>query len=140
MTTPPISLREGVPSVALLGLVFVPGVLAFGPVFNGPQGWIAAGGGVLVGLAIGLVAAWRAWQTRSVRPLLPIALAAAAALPFFAFLNGHPFRIRYMVPLIAASGALIGVAVGAVPRRARPAAALVVAPPTIENGDWKLLK
>lgn len=78
----------------------------------------------VIGVAL---AAWRAWQTRSVRPLLPIALAAAAALPFFAFLNGHPFRIRYMVPLIAASGALIGVAVGAVPRRARPAAALVVA-------------
>ena len=33
--------------------------------------------------------------------LIPVALAATAAVPWLAFLEGHPFRIRYMVPLIA---------------------------------------
>ena len=31
-----------------------------------------------------------------------LALAAAAALPWMAYLQGHPFRIRYDVPLVAA--------------------------------------
>jgi hypothetical protein len=45
-------------------------------------------------------------------------------VPWSAFIDGHPFRIRYMVPLIAfealAAGALVGLA-GAVARRYRPA-------------------
>ena len=44
--------------------------------------------------------------------LLTIALLAAAALPFYAFYSGHPFRIRYMIPLVAACALLCGVAVG----------------------------
>jgi hypothetical protein len=65
-----------------------------------------------------------------------IALAASAALPLYAFLQGHPFRFRYAVPLVAACGAFAGVAVGSLPRtlgrsvRVRPdliAAGLVAA-------------
>jgi hypothetical protein len=51
--------------------------------------------------------------------LLPLSLALASALPFLAFTAGHPFRIRYMVPLVAASAVLAGVALSAIPRRGR---------------------
>jgi hypothetical protein len=43
-----------------------------------------------------------------------VSLSATAAVPWTALLDGHPFRIRYMVPLIAfeavAAGALAGLA------------------------------
>ena len=48
--------------------------------------------------------------------LVVLALSATAAVPWAAFLDGHPFRIRYMVPLIAFQGAAGGIAVGLVPR------------------------
>lgn len=41
-----------------------------------------------------------------------LSLLATAALPLAAFAEGHPFRIRYMVPLIAAEALGIGVAAG----------------------------
>ena len=47
----------------------------------------------------------------------PLSLLATAALPWVAFVDGHPFRIRYMVPLIAVE------AIGAGARRRRPAPA-----------------
>lgn len=47
-----------VPAVLLL---LAPGVLAFGPVFGGPQGWIAAGGGAVLGLGVAFIAATRRW-------------------------------------------------------------------------------
>ncbi|MFZ1287909.1 MAG: transglutaminaseTgpA domain-containing protein, partial [Candidatus Phosphoribacter sp.] len=42
--------------------MLVPGVLAFGPVFGGMAGYVAAGGGVLLGLAIALLSRWRGWS------------------------------------------------------------------------------
>jgi len=57
--------------------------------------------------------------------IVPLALAAAAALPWSAFVKGHPFRIRYMVVLLPLEAIAIGVAVGLVPRM-RIAAAIVV--------------
>ena len=85
-----------------------------------------AGPAIVLLATIGVgVCARRAIATRSPRPLLPLALVAASAVPLAAFLDGHPFRIRYMVPLVAASGALIGMAIGALPRRWRPALAAV---------------
>jgi hypothetical protein len=45
--------------------------------------------------------------------LLPLALAATAAVPWTAFLDGHPYRIRYMVPLIAAQAVFAGCLAGA---------------------------
>jgi hypothetical protein len=44
-----------------LVLLLAPGVLAFGPVFAGAQGWIAAGGGAVLGLAVAFLAASRRW-------------------------------------------------------------------------------
>lgn len=60
--------------------------------------------------------------------VLLLALGAAAALPLSAYVQGHPFRIRYDIPLVAACAALAGAGVGLLWSRAQPiAAALVVA-------------
>jgi hypothetical protein len=61
----------------------------------------------------------RAWV------LVSLSLVATAALPWVAFLRGHPYRIRYMVPLIAAEALGVGVAAGLV-KRARPAATIAL--------------
>jgi hypothetical protein len=59
--------------------------------------------------------------------LVVLALGASAILPLGAYFKGHPFRIRYDVPLVAAAAALIGTAVAVLPKRARmPAAAVVL--------------
>ena len=57
--------------------------------------------------------------------LVALSLVATAAVPWAAFVKGHPFRIRYMVPLIAMEAVGAGVAAGLV-RRARPLAALAL--------------
>ncbi len=49
--------------------------------------------------------------------ILPLALAAMAIIPWGAFYKGHPFRIRYMVPLIAAEAIGAGALAGAIGRR-----------------------
>jgi hypothetical protein len=49
-----------------------------------------------------------------------------AAIPWAAFFRGHPFRIRYMVPLIAIEAIGVGVAAGILPSR-RIRAALTAA-------------
>jgi hypothetical protein len=67
----------------------------------------------------------RAWL------LVPLSLAATAALPWAAFLDGHPYRIRYMVPLVAIEALGVGVAAGFV-RRAAPAALTLLAVSAIE--------
>jgi hypothetical protein len=48
---------------------------------------------------------------RSSTALLPLCLVAAGCLPLGAFDAGHPMRVRYMVPLVAAAGVLAAVAV-----------------------------
>jgi hypothetical protein len=55
--------------------------------------------------------------------LVPLGLFAAAALPFSAYLAGHPFRIRYEIPLVVAAALAIGVATG-LARKAAPLVAL----------------
>ena len=54
-----------------------------------------------------------------------VAMVATAAIPWTAFVKGHPFRIRYMVPLVAmeaiGAGAIVGLS-----RRARAACAIAV--------------
>ncbi len=62
----------------------------------------------------------------------PLALAlaplAAAALPLGAYMQGHPFRIRYDVPLVAACALIAGAGIGLLWKRMQPfAAAFVVA-------------
>jgi hypothetical protein len=51
------------------------------------------------------------------RHLLPLALAAAAALPFYAFFSGHPIRVRYMTALVVAAAAVGAFALARLPRR-----------------------
>ncbi len=59
--------------------------------------------------------------------LLVFALAAAAVLPWYAFYQGHPLRIRYGLPLVAACAALTAGGIGLLWRGLRlPAAAAVV--------------
>ena len=48
--------------------------------------------------------------------LIPVALLAAAALPFYGFYQGHPYRVRYMVPVMAACALFCGIAVGTLRR------------------------
>ena len=64
--------------------------------------------------------------SRRAAVILPLALVACAAVPLVAYFKGHPVRIRYDVPLVAAAAALTGTAVALLPRRARGAAGLIV--------------
>jgi len=57
--------------------------------------------------------------------LIVLSLATTAALPWLAFIEGHPFRIRYMVPLIAIEAIGVGYALGLV-RRVLSRDALIV--------------
>jgi hypothetical protein len=98
--------------------------------------------------SIGLItAAWLIW--RGVRrrdagaSLVTVALFAAAALPALAFYEAHPFRIRYMVPIVTACVLFCGVAVGALHAgrsgRTGPAmllASLLIASTLIESPLW----
>jgi hypothetical protein len=53
--------------------------------------------------------------------------AAAALLPWYAYLQGHPLRVRYSLPLIAACASLVAAGVALLPRRTRlPAAVAIV--------------
>ena len=59
--------------------------------------------------------AWRALARREDSALMvTLALFATAALPIVAFYEGHPYRIRYMIPLVAACAVFCGFAVGMV--------------------------
>jgi hypothetical protein len=53
--------------------------------------------------------------------LLLVAPLACVALPWLAFYDGHPYRIRYMIPVGAAGALAIAGAVGIAPRRWRTA-------------------
>jgi hypothetical protein len=80
-------------------------------------GFAGLGAAALIVLAIRDRA--RAWL------VLPIALSATAALPWLAFLDGHPYRIRYMVPLVVAEAVCAGVLAG-LWKRWRPLTALAL--------------
>jgi len=54
-----------------------------------------------------LVAMGLFWKRRA-GALIAFALAGTAAVPWAAFVDGHPFRIRYMVPLIAMESVAAG--------------------------------
>jgi len=70
--------------------------------------------------------------------LVTVTLFAAAAVPSFAFYEGHPFRIRYMLPLAFACIPLCGLAVG---RQSRPAlrallATVLIGSALFESPPW----
>ena len=81
--------------------------------------WAGYAGAVAV-----VVAAIRSTARSSLALLL--ALGAAAALPMVAYLQGHPFRIRYDLPLVAAAAALAAAGISVVHRRIQPIAALLL--------------
>ena len=81
--------------------------------------WSGYAGTVLVAIAF--------IRSKTRAPIaLILALVAAAALPWYAYMQGHPFRIRYDVPLVAACAALAGAGVGLLWRRVRPLAAIAL--------------
>ena len=62
---------------------------------SGPLLVVAGAAGVVVMATFGLVSRRRAtW-------LIAVSLLAMAAIPWSAFLDGHPFRLRYVIPLLA---------------------------------------
>jgi hypothetical protein len=90
-----------------------------GRVGGWPVAWAGAAGAVVV-LLQGLVHKER--QDR----WFVLALAGCAALPYYAFVSGHPFRIRYMILLITAAAACVGMLVGMLPKAYRGVVALLV--------------
>ena len=81
--------------------------------------WAAYGGSILIAVAFA--------RGRSKAALtLFFALLAATALPLMAYVQGHPFRIRYDVPLVAACAALAGAGIGVLWTRLQPVAAALV--------------
>ena len=70
--------------------------------------------------------------------VVPAALFAAGTLPALAFYQGHPFRIRYMVPMVAACALFCGLAVGVL--RQYPAvvlAGVLVGITLIQSPPWR---
>jgi hypothetical protein len=67
-------------------------------------------------IALGALVVWW-WRRRlPASAILLLAWLGVAALPWYAFYEGHPFRIRYMVPLVVGAAVITGVALGRVPR------------------------
>ena len=78
----------------------------------------------MAGAAAALLSGIR--DRRQAHSLVALALAASAVLPWYAFYIGHPFRFRYMVPLVPAFAVWAGIGVGLTRRfRILAAAALV---------------
>ncbi len=111
---------------------FVPENKALGlPVLAAAEIWwgthILSGSLVIAIAAVGIM--WLlivgALSRRRADAWIVLSLAATAALPWAAFVKGHPFRIRYMVPLLVIEAIGAGVAAG-LTRRAHVVAALVL--------------
>ena len=92
----------------------------------------------IVALATAAVLAVRATSRRDAALVIPLALFAAASLPFVAFFEGHPYRIRYMVPLVAACAALAGIGIGMLRRGSIAAAVVVVGVTLLESPPWSV--
>ena len=76
-------------------------------------------------LALAIITAAGLWSPGRAPVLIGASLVAAAALPISAYLSGHPFRLRYEVPLVVAAAFLCGAALG-MSRRLAPFLAPVV--------------
>src|SRR5262245_5338940 len=94
----------------------------------------------IVGLAAAVWVVWRAIRSQADAPsLVLVSLFAAAALPAYAFFEAHPFRIRYMVPVVTACALFCGIAVGRSQRTGPTAwllAVLLIASLVIESLLW----
>ncbi|MBA2259401.1 MAG: hypothetical protein H0W18_10920 [Acidobacteria bacterium] len=79
------------------------------------------------GYAGAALVAWDAVRSKPRASLvLLLALAAAAALPMVAYLQGHPFRIRYDLPLVIAAAALAAGGISLLHRRLQPIVAMLL--------------
>jgi hypothetical protein len=87
------------------------------------------------GAALIVWAAIRA--TRRAPLLLLLALVGAAAVPIAAYVQGHPFRIRYDAPLVVAAAALAAGGIAVLWRPLRPLAAALLLVLTIRDA-WPL--
>lgn len=84
---------------------------------GGPLVWIA-----IAGLGLTLLTSFR-----DPARLLPFALIASAALPLLAFHEGHPFRVRYLIPMAVGAVVLCAPVLAAMTRRIQPLAAAAFA-------------
>jgi hypothetical protein len=94
------------------------------------SGTLVAFGAVGAAVLVVLAAAVR----RRASFLIPVALGATAAVPWLAFLQGHPFRIRYMAPLLAFEAVAVGAFAGlaaALLRNRRPAIGRLAVVPAV---------
>ena len=94
------------------------------------QGSIELSGRAYAGAGLasaGLIAISAVVSKRHASLALVLALAAAIALPWIAYYHGHPVRIRYSVPLVAACAALVGTGVAVLWAPVRLVAGVVVA-------------
>ncbi|MET0811428.1 MAG: transglutaminaseTgpA domain-containing protein [Microbacterium sp.] len=92
-TTPAISVRRWVLDLSATALLVAVALVGFWPTFGGPSFLPAAIGGILIGLAIAAVAAWRRWGILSVAGLVIAAyfvFGGALALPQTAILGVIP--------------------------------------------------
>ncbi len=87
---------------------------------SGPMLLALGAAGTVALAAVGLV------RRRQAVALIPIALLAMAAIPWTAFIDGHPFRLRYVVPLVAMQAVGAGALAGMV-RRGRAVGVILVA-------------
>jgi hypothetical protein len=85
-----------------------------------------SGSAIVIAGSVGALAAL-VFGLRRPAGALSFALALPIFLPLLAFTSGHPFRIRYMVPLVAACWPLAGAGLAHLPRRWHlPIAAVLV--------------
>ena len=101
------------------GGFFVPNNTALGRPFSALAEvawgtWLLAGSGLVVVAALGAVVTLLvgSLSRRRAEVLLALSLAGLAGLPAYAFAEGHPFRIRYMVPLVAGAAIFAGIGIG----------------------------
>jgi hypothetical protein len=94
-------------------------------------------------LATAVVIGWRALTRKQDASLLiSLALFASAAVPAVAFFQGHPYRIRYMIPVVSACAVFSGFAVGLIGRVRKDAASryaaagVLLASLLIESPTW----
>lgn len=59
--SPGLARGDAVVSVVAALALLLPGVLSFGPVFGGAEGYLAAGGGAVLGVALAVIARHRRW-------------------------------------------------------------------------------
>jgi hypothetical protein len=78
-------------------------------------------------LAIALIVSAGLWSAGRAPMLIGVSLVASVALPLSAYLAGHPFRMRYEIPLVIAGAFACGAAVGMFRRAAPILAPLILA-------------